>query len=158
MIYSDTQIFPYLTDGISFQLAFVSFWCLHIAHSLIFDTKWYYRLILGFPSPETRILFLRSSQGIIFFLRCPHSLGPLPHQHLGASRVSSPDWCGSVGWASSQKVKGRGSIPGQSTCLGCRFGPRLGSVPQAADHCVSHWCFSPSLSPSLPLSKKSINQ
>ena len=49
-----------------------------------------------------------------------------------------------------------GLIPGQGTCLGFRFSPWLGLVQEAID-----WCFSPtllflSLSPSLPLSLKSV--
>ena len=43
----------------------------------------------------------------------------------------------------NQKVTG--SIPGQGTCLSCRFGPQLGQVQEATNR-----CFSPSLSPSLP--------
>ena len=50
-------------------------------------------------------------------------------------------------WPMNQKVGD--SIPGQGTCLGC--GPGLiGGMWEA----TTHWCFSPSLSPSLPLSKK----
>ena len=39
-----------------------------------------------------------------------------------------PDWCGSVGWASSFKQKIAGSIPGQGTCLGHGFRLQLGCV------------------------------
>ena len=47
------------------------------------------------------------------------------------------------------------SIPGQGTCLGCAFGPRSGAYEtQPIDVFPSHLCFSPSLSPSLPLSLK----
>ena len=41
---------------------------------------------------------------------------------------SSPDWHGSVGWASVRSLtkghrqKVTGSIPGKGTCLGCGFG------------------------------------
>ena len=45
-----------------------------------------------------------------------------------------------------------GSIPSQGTCLGCEFGPQSGCVQeQLISVSLSHWCFSPSLSPSLPL-------
>ena len=54
-----------------------------------------------------------------------------------------------------QKVGG--SIPSQGTYLGCRFDLLLGHVWEVADVSFSHGCFSLSLSPSLPLSLKSIN-
>ena len=38
---------------------------------------------------------------------------------------------------------------GQGTCLGCRPGPQMRRMQEAIDH-----CFSPSLSPSPPLSLK----
>ena len=43
-----------------------------------------------------------------------------------------------------------GLIPSQGTGLGCRPGPQLGVVWEA----TTHWCFSPFLSSSLPLSLK----
>ena len=53
------------------------------------------------------------------------------------------------------KWKAAGSIPHQGTCLGCGPGPRLGVCErQPIDVSLSHSCFSPSLSPSLPLSLK----
>ena len=45
------------------------------------------------------------------------------------------------------------SILGQGTCLGCGPGPWLGAC-ERHPICVSLTCFSPSLSPSLPLSLK----
>ena len=51
-------------------------------------------------------------------------------------------------WTAKQRVAG--SIPSQGTCLGYRPGPQQGGVLEATKHC----CFSPSLSPSLPLSLK----
>ena len=52
-----------------------------------------------------------------------------------------------------------GSIPSQGTCLGYKFGPCQG-VQAAADQTVSltHQCFSPSFSPSLPLSLESMKE
>ena len=49
-----------------------------------------------------------------------------------------------------------GSIPGEGTCLGCRFSPWLGrflahTKRQPIDVSLSSQCFSPSLSPFLPL-------
>ena len=47
------------------------------------------------------------------------------------------------------------SISSQSTCLGCRPGPHLGHVRgnRPINVSLTHQCFSPSLSPSFPLSK-----
>ena len=50
---------------------------------------------------------------------------------------------------SSTKQKVAIFIPSQGTCLGCRFDPWSGYLREATDQ-----CFSPSLSPSLPLSLK----
>ena len=48
-------------------------------------------------------------------------------------------------------------IPSQGTCLGCSSVPGWGAYKkQQIDVSVSHQCFSPFLSPSLPLSPKSI--
>ena len=49
-------------------------------------------------------------------------------------------------WPANQRVTG--SIPSQGTCLGCR--PR--SPVEGTWEATTHWCFSPSLSPSLSLS------
>ena len=51
-----------------------------------------------------------------------------------------------------------GSILHQDTCLGCGFPPQLGQVQEATDQCFSHQRFSPSPSPSLPLSLKPIKE
>ena len=50
-------------------------------------------------------------------------------------------------WPVNQRVIG--SIPGQGTCLGCEPGAQQGGEQEATTH-----CFSPSLSPSLPLCLK----
>ena len=47
------------------------------------------------------------------------------------------------------KCKVTGSIPSQGTRLGCGFGTLSQRVWVATDRCFSHWCFSPSLPPSL---------
>ena len=53
-------------------------------------------------------------------------------------------------WTVNQKVTG--SISGQGTCLGCRPGPQLGECKrQQINVSLTHQCFSPSFSPSLPI-------
>ena len=67
---------------------------------------------------------------------------------------SCPDWCGSVGWVSFHRVKGRWLIPVQGTCLGGGFGPWLGCMQEAAGPCFSlTLMFFPSLSLSLKINK-----
>ena len=49
------------------------------------------------------------------------------------------------------KQKVTSSIPGQGTCLGCRFSPQLGHVKRQQNYVsLLHQWFSPSLSPFLP--------
>ena len=55
-----------------------------------------------------------------------------------------------IGCPAKQKVAS--SVPGQGTCLGCRFRPWLSYVQKAAHECFSHPCFF-SLSP-FPFSKR----
>ena len=56
-------------------------------------------------------------------------------------------------WPANQRVAG--SIPSQGTRVGCRPGPQLGVCRrQPIDVSLTHQCFSPSLSLSLPLSVK----
>ena len=58
-------------------------------------------------------------------------------------RLLCPGWCGSVDWVSVCKPKsGPALILSQDTCLGCR---PVGGAQEATP-----WCFSTSLSPSLP--------
>ena len=54
------------------------------------------------------------------------------------------------------KLMVTGSIPSQDTCLGCGPGPQLRACERQPTDVISdiHQCFSPSLSPSLPLSLK----
>ena len=64
--------------------------------------------------------------------------------------ISFPGWCGSLDWVPVCEPKGRqfnsqsGHMPGlqASSPVGC------------AQEATTHWCFSPSLSPSVPFSKK----
>ena len=57
--------------------------------------------------------------------------------------LTCPEQYSSVSWASSHNAKAHG------TCLGFWFGPQAGCGQEATTR-----CFSPSLSPSLPLSQK----
>ena len=63
-----------------------------------------------------------------------------------------PGWCGSVGWAPACKPKSHWF----DSHLGCMPGlwARSPVASQPSDISLSHWCFSPSSSPSLPLSLK----
>ena len=69
------------------------------------------------------------------------------------SELFCPDWCGSVGYRPA-KGKFAGLIPGQGTCLSCRFSSHLGPVQEATNLCLSHIDVSFPLSPSLPLPLK----
>ena len=63
------------------------------------------------------------------------------------------DLCGSVGWALSRQAKGL--ILGWGACLSCAFLPGWGVCrSRLINVSLSHQRFSPSLSPSLPLSLK----
>ena len=65
-----------------------------------------------------------------------------------------PRWCGSVDWVPACEPKG------------CWFNSQTGHMPGlqtrspvgGTQEATTHWCFSPSLSPSLPFSKKKINK
>ena len=66
------------------------------------------------------------------------------------STVFCPGWCGSVDWTPAWEPKGH------------QFNSQSGHMPRlqarspvgGAQEATTHWCFSPSLSPSLPLSNK----
>ena len=60
----------------------------------------------------------------------------------------SPGWCSSVDWVQAANKGVTGSIPSQGTCLDCGLWAR--SLKRGAQEATRHWCFSPSLSPSLP--------
>ena len=60
----------------------------------------------------------------------------------------SPGWCGSVYWAPNCETKGRFNSQSRHT-PGLNARSPVGGAREA----TTHWCFSPSLSPSLPLSK-----
>ena len=70
--------------------------------------------------------------------------------HITKIVDSSPGWCSSVDWARACEAKGRrfdsqsGHMPGLWTML------PVGDAWEA----TTHWCFSVSLSPSLPFSLK----
>ena len=63
--------------------------------------------------------------------------------------MRSPDWCGSVDWASSCKLGGHWFHFQSGHTPGLPARSRIGGVREAVDQ-----CFAPSLSPSLPLSLK----
>ena len=69
-------------------------------------------------------------------------------------------WLGWLSWLEHRPVnqKVADSTPGQGTCLGCGFSPWSGCVWEATNPCFClNRCFSSFLSPSLPLSLKSIS-
>ena len=66
---------------------------------------------------------------------------------LAKSHSSCPDWCGSVGWASSHRPKGQWFDSRSGHMPGLWARSPVGSTQEA----TTHQCFSPSLSPSLPL-------
>ena len=51
--------------------------------------------------------------------------------------TGSPDWCGSVGWASFWEMKGCRFDSQSGHMLGCRFGPQMGHVQEQLIN-VSH--------------------
>ena len=63
--------------------------------------------------------------------------------------MRSPDWCGSVDWASSCKLGGHWFHFQSGHTPGLPARSRIGGVREAVDQ-----CFAPCLSPSLPLSLK----
>ena len=83
---------------------------------------------------------------------------------ISLKSIYSPGQCGSVGWVSSHKPKDRGfnSQSGQTPGLlvwspvGACTGGNQSMLLSHIDVSLSHQCFSPSLSPSLPLSRESI--
>ena len=99
-------------------------------------------------------LFLTLSQnGTEFSVQLPVSSYSIASVILFYFKSSAfrPDQCGSVGWASFHKVEGHRFDPWSGHMPG--FGPQSGHVQEATNQ-----CFSPFLSPSLPLSlKKQIN-
>ena len=91
------------------------------------------------------------SKGIKYWYMLQHGW-TLKHYSKWKKSVHSPDWCGSVGWALSRKVKDHPFNSLSGTCLGCCFAPGRGEYKrQPIDVSCSHWCLSPSFSPSLPL-------
>ena len=81
----------------------------------------------------------------LFFPSLPFSL-----KIKSFKRNMSPGWCGSVDWTLDWEAKGRwfNSQSGHMPGLQAR------SPVRGAWEATIHWCYSPSLSPSLPLSKK----
>ena len=73
-----------------------------------------------------------------------HQSGPFKKGEM------SPSWCRSVDWARACKPKGCGFDSQSEHMPGLWDRSPVGGEWQA----TTHWCFSPSLSPSLPLSLK----
>ena len=68
------------------------------------------------------------------------------------NRKKRPGWCGSVDWAPDCKPKGREFNSQSEHMPGLQAGSPVGGAQVA----TTQWCFSSSLSPSLPLSKNKI--
>ena len=64
--------------------------------------------------------------------------------------ITSSGWCGSVGWALACKPKGHWFDSQSGHMPGLQARSPVGGTQEA----TTHWCFSPSLSPFLPLSLK----
>ena len=96
--------------------------------------------------------FSRERGGLEVVIRRRGGDGESPHQGFRAVagvRAALAWW---VGCCSS---KGKAVVPNQGTRLGCEPGPWLGACKgQLIDVSLAHQCFSPSLSPSHPLSLK----
>ena len=74
---------------------------------------------------------------------------PIKYTRFGLAGVAQ--------WTEHQSVNQRvaGSIPSQGTCLGCRLGPQLEACERQSVYVsLACQCFSPTPSPSLPLSLK----
>ena len=79
---------------------------------------------------------------------------------FNASKTFSWALAGVAQWVDRQPVNERiaGSIPSWGTCLGCGLALNLGAFGRQPIYVpLTHGCFSPSLSPFLPLSLKKIN-
>ena len=77
--------------------------------------------------------------------------------YFGCSKMSiHPGWCGSVDWVLACESKGWQFDSQSGHMPGWQARSPVGGVQEATNRCISlaHRCFSPSLSPSLPLSLK----
>ena len=90
-------------------------------------------------------------KGRICFHQKPYLSVAFPHSHSGSKNSPScPGWCGSVDWTPAWEPKGCwfDSQSGHMSGLQARY------PVQGTREATAHWCFSPSLSPSLSLSLK----
>ena len=126
--------------------------CRFDPRSSVCNPRSYTCKILGPAESQVWVCMETASQCFSLTSVC---LSPFHSAFLSLSfkkRRSSPGWCGSVDWVPACKPKRHwfhsqsGRMPG----LGARSS--VGSVWEA----TTHRCFSPSLSPSLPLSLKVI--
>ena len=84
-----------------------------------------------------------------------HSILVIFHVYLKRMHIA-PGSVTQLAAASSCELKVAGSMPSQSTCLGCRFSPWSGCMRGNQLMYLSYINISVPLSPSLPLSLKSI--
>ena len=76
-------------------------------------------------------------------------------KYIVLKKYYGPGWCGSADWAPDCEPKG----PWFDSQSGHMPGLQAGSPVRGTQGTATHWCFSPFLSPSLPLSlKKKINK
>ena len=78
-------------------------------------------------------------------------MGHADEKHL---KIFCPGWCGSVDWVLVCEPKGRWFDFQSGHMPGFWAWSLVGDVQEATNQHFSHQCFSPSLSPSLPLSPK----
>lgn len=72
------------------------------------------------------------------------------HYSIVIAKNWCPDWCGSVDWLPTCKLKGHWFHSQSKTHIGLQARSPVEDTREAA----IHWCFSPFLSPSLPFSLK----
>ena len=79
-----------------------------------------------------------------------------PQKKTNQKNCLCPDWCGSVGWASAHKPKGHWYDSRSGHMPGLWARSPVGGIweRQLIDVSLEHCFFSPTLSPSLPLSLK----
>ena len=91
---------------------------------------------------------------IVMSFSITKTLGRRWHQDLHFRKIPLSALAGVTQWIESQPAKQRitGSILSQGTCLGCGPDPWLGPCERQVTYVsLIHRCFSPSVSPSLPL-------
>ena len=125
-----------------------SYWCQNILHSTSVLSVCPYICIEKGSMPLIKPITMKVIFTVVIGIFSKSKVH-YPSQNLYKIQTSHPDQCGSVCWALSCKAKG------------CHFYSWSGHMPglwvrsqEATDGCLLHQYFSPSLSPSLPLSLK----